>query len=68
MNTGGALDEPAGARPVLARIAATTSGASSWFLGEKTSIDGGTIQTRSAGISSQTNSRREKTQACASAM
>ena len=48
-------------RPARARIAATVSVVSSWFLGEKASIEGATIQIRSSASPAQTCSRRENT-------
>ena len=51
--------------PIVSRIVATASWPSSWFFGEKTSIDGGTIQTRSRSMLFQMKRRRENTYASA---
>ncbi len=53
------------ASPARARIAPTSSGRISWFLGEKASIDGATSHSFSSSRPSQTKARREKTYASA---
>jgi hypothetical protein len=51
--------------PIVARIARTVSGARSWFLAEKGSMDGGTIQVGRSAAQDGTYCRREKTNPCA---
>ena len=47
--------------PIAPTIASTVAGSSSWFFGEKGSIEGASTQARSGSRTSQTYSRREKT-------
>ena len=60
MEVGAGLS-PSDMRPAIWSIPSTVEASSSWFLGEKASIDGGTTQIRPASSPSQANSRLENT-------
>jgi hypothetical protein len=61
VNLGGTVGAVESTTPSFARMARTVSASSSWFFGEKGSIDGGMIEAFAAGIHGGTYSGRENT-------